>query len=136
MFSKIKYKSVFVWLVALLISVITAGYFFPYIVAAEQSAPDTTVGKSSKSEIIFKKIQPPPEFNAGSIVESRRIQDFFDAMGNVTVIEKDFIVLGDREYKFAKGLRVAGVQKWDHVGLRLNKKGEVVAYEKLKNEPH
>jgi hypothetical protein len=130
---KINYKPVYILLAVLMIS--GAAGLLPAICKAEEPASDAeAIG--SEPGAVFKKIKPPPEFNAGKILKSGNVEDFFDVVGEVTLIEDDRIVVGDLGFTIAPGVSTAGIRQWSPVGLRLNKAGEVVTCEKLKDVPH
>ncbi|MGB9499059.1 MAG: hypothetical protein ACKVE4_04775 [Dissulfuribacterales bacterium] len=131
---KINYRQVYLLLAALMISG-AAGHFLPAICVAEDAASDTE-GSGIEPGVVFNKIQPPPEFDAGRIIKSGNAEDFFDVVGEVNLIEDERIVVGDLEFKIAPGVHMSGIKRWSHVGLRFNKAGEVTACEKLKNVSH
>ncbi len=112
-----------------------AAYSFPTVCPAEE--PGAAPGDSRDgSGAIFEIIQPPPKIDVEKPFKSGNISDFFDVTGNVTALETDFIMLGDRRFNMGEGVRITGIKRGDRVGLWLNKKGFVRGYEKLKYVPH
>jgi hypothetical protein len=99
-------------------------------------AQSSETKSGSRSDPVFTRINPPPEFDAGGIMDKGRPEDFFQIVGTVNLIEGRRIIVGDREFAIASGTSTSGVKRWSRVGLRLNKKGEVVVCERLRSEPH
>ena len=65
-----------------------------------------------------------------------RPEDNFDIVGTLNRIESNRVVIGNSKLRLASGADSSGVSKYDQVGAKLNKKGEVTAIELISDIPH
>ncbi|BBO67494.1 hypothetical protein DSCA_14240 [Desulfosarcina alkanivorans] len=84
--------------------------------------------------VSIRSITPILELNSPEA--NIRAQDYFDVVGTLNLVESDRIIIGDRVLSLSSGVKASGIQKWDHVGAKLNPAGEVVSLVKLTDEPH
>ena len=121
-------KNACVYLAAAVIAVMAMGLLLP---------PAGYAGEpGNESGPVVKKIQDPPEFEAGKVIKSGQLEDFFDATGTVNRVDDKAIILGDRWFEIADDVRMTGISRGDHIGIRLNKNREVVDFERLRDVPH
>ncbi|MGM0574070.1 MAG: hypothetical protein ACQESL_10005 [Bacteroidota bacterium] len=77
----------------------------------------------------------PPRFNASEKDISKAIRKQFDLAGPLDFQADGRIVIGDRNFKIAKGKRIPRFSQGDYVGLKLNDAGEVVEAQRLQQPP-
>lgn len=65
-----------------------------------------------------------------------RAHDYFDVVGRLNLIENDRMIIGDRELNIAPGVNTSRARQWNLVGAKLNKAGEVMAFETISDEPN
>jgi len=63
-------------------------------------------------------------------------EDYFDVVGILNLIESDRIIVGDRQLTIAPGMSFSRARQWNLVGVKLNRAGEVVAFEIISDEPN
>jgi len=65
-----------------------------------------------------------------------RAHDYFDVVGRLNLIERDRMIIGDRELKIAPGVNTSRSRQWNLVGAKLNQAGEVVMFETISDQPN
>ena len=82
------------------------------------------------------KIRSIPSAESAASPLNVRAEDYFDIVGTLNLIESSRAVIGNTELRLASGADTSGVSKYDQVGGKLNKKGEVTAIELISDLPH
>jgi len=90
-----------------------------------------SVAGDSMGEIL--QFQPPVRFDSGEEDIVGAVMRHFDVVHVIDLItsDKNRIVVGDRSYNIAPGVRMTGLREGMYVGLKLNDKKEVVVVEQL-----
>jgi len=131
----VTHKKFTAFLAVVIMGIVLGSNLLPSEGIAEESVLEAVEsGHESGGEL--KKIQPVPNVKAVDRIKSGRVEDFFDVVGTVTMIDDRRIRLGDREFNIADGVDLRGIKRGDRLGVRLKKKQEVVEFERLKDVPH
>lgn len=84
-------------------------------------------------------IQPiTPMGETGSFRQQADIrpQDYFDVIGILNLMENDRVIIGDRALPLAPGVNTFQARQFNLVGAKLNRAGEVVAFDIISDEPN
>lgn len=65
-----------------------------------------------------------------------RVEDYFDVVGILNLIESDRVIIGDRELTLAGGAKTYRVELYNIVGAKLNSAGEAVVIDLISDEPN
>ncbi len=98
-------------------------FFVGNVAAGEKDA-------SSVDSII--KINPVPKFDSDNIDYTNIAESYFDIIVTLDFVGDKWLVYSDHTIYFAPGFRKPNISTGTLVGIRLNKKGEVVECRRLK----
>ena len=96
--------------------------------------PACLAGQTGKAIPAIRTITPVTESNASHT--NIRAENAFDVVGRLNLIKSNQVVIGNRKLTVKPGLSFSGVGRYNLVGATLDEHGNVVALEKISDEPN